>query len=186
MLLALIRATGMKRTSLLKHCKHLAAAGVWCIPESTLLACEGYPAQRGFRVAMSRHTKADLIERLGPKLYLNPFMRPPAFAQYRLANFLRPNEDFYLSNESVLSEVGWISQMPFCLIFVTSGASYRYSTPLGDILFIHTDEDPSTWAKHLTYHGQRQVWQASPEKALQDLKRYRHNLDLVLPEDERE
>jgi hypothetical protein len=86
----------------------------------------------------------------------------------------------------VLSEHGWISQMPFCLTFVTSGRSYRYTTKFGDIEFVHTEEDPATWAPHLHYNEARQVWEASPEKALVDLKRYGKNLDLVLPVTERE
>lgn len=176
----------MKRTLLNAKCKELAQAGVWCIPESTMIACAGYPSLRSFRVSMSRHCKAGIIERLGPRLYANPFLRAPAFGLYRLANFLRPNEDFYLSTESVLSEHGWISQIPFCLTFVTSGLSYRYSTPLGDIVFTHTDENPMSWVGQLEHNLDRQIWEATPDKALADLKRYGRNLELVLPEDERE
>ena len=176
----------MKRTLLIAKCKELAQAGVWCIPENTLMACMGYPARGYFRVAMTRHCKAGLIERLGPKLYANPFLAPPAFGLYRLANFLRPREDFYLSVESVLSEHGWISQIPFCLTFVTTGPSYRYSTPLGDIDFVHTEESTEAWADHLARNQQRQIWEATPEKALIDLRRYARNLDLVLPEEDRE
>lgn len=176
----------MNRKALLLNCKMLADKGVWCIPEATLLACAGYPDPGYLRVAMNRHIKAGLIERLGTKLYLNPFLSAPLFALHRLANFLRPEDSFYLSRESVLSEHGWISQMPFCLTFVTSGRSYRYTTKFGDIEFVHTEEDPVTWAPHLHYNETRQVWEASPEKALADLKRYGKNLDLVLPVTERE
>ncbi|MBD8089198.1 hypothetical protein IFT48_04325 [Pseudomonas fluorescens] len=176
----------MKRTLLIAKCRELADAGVWCIPENTLMASLGYPERGYFRVAMSRHCKAGLIERMGPKLYANPFLKPPAFGLYRLANFLRPNEDFYLSVESVLSEHGWISQMPFCLTFVTTGRSYRYTTLLGDIDFVHTEESTQAWMGKLERNQQRQIWEATPDKALEDLRRYARNLDLVLPEDERE
>lgn len=176
----------MKRTLLIAKCKELALSGIWCIPESTLLASLGFPDRGYFRVSMTRHCKAGLIERMGPKLYANPFLNPPATALYRLANFLRPNEDFYLSVESVLSEHGWISQIPFCLTFVTTGKSYRYSTLIGDIDFVHTEENTEAWVGHLGRNDQRQIWEATPEKALADLQRYARNLDLVLPEDERE
>lgn len=175
----------MNRKLLLDSCKTLAAAGVWCIPESTLSACAGYPDKSYLRVALTRHVNAGLIERLGPKLYSNPFLSAPPAALFRLTNFLRPTDSFYLSCESVLSEHGWISQLPFCLTFVTSGRSYRYSTPLGDIDFVHTNEDPELWQGHLARNTDRQIWEATPHKALADLRRYKRNLDLVLPESER-
>lgn len=175
----------MNRKSVLEACKLLAKTSVWCIPESTLWAALDYPDKASLKVALSRHVKAGVIERLGPRLYGNPFCNPPAFALYRLANFLRPNEDLYLSLESVLSEASWISQVPACITFVTTGASYRFDTPLGAIEFVHTEEDPNKWVGHLTYIADRQIWQASPEKALEDLKRYGRNLHMVNERDER-
>ncbi|WLG30160.1 type IV toxin-antitoxin system AbiEi family antitoxin [Pseudomonas lurida] len=175
----------MNRKLLLDSCKTLADAGAWCIPESTLSACAGYPDKLYLRVALTRHVNAGLIERLGPKLYSNPFLKAPSSALFRLTNFLRPADSFYLSCESILSEHGWISQLPFCMTFVTTGRSYRYSTLLGDIDFVHTEEDPDCWVGHLQRNEDRQVWEASPEKALTDLRRYKRNLDLVLSESER-
>lgn len=175
----------MNRKLLLDSCKYLSDSGVWCIPESTLSACAGYPDKNYLRVAMSRHVKSGLIERLGPKLYANPFLRAPATALFRLTNFLRPADSFYLSCESLLSECGWISQLPFCLTFVTTGRSYRYNTPLGDIDFTHSSESPESWLGHLQRNQERQIWEATPEKALADLRRYKRNIDLVLPESER-
>lgn len=175
----------MNRKLLLESCKTLAAAGVWCIPESTLIGFAGYPDKAYFRIAMARHAKAGVIQRIAAKLYANPFLSPPSAGLFRLTNFLRPRDDFYLSCESVLSEHGWISQLPFCLTFVTTGRSYRYSTPLGDIDFVHTEEDSSGWYGQLQRNEDRQIWEATPEKALIDLQRYRRNLDLVLPPCER-
>ena len=175
----------MNRKLLLKACKTLASAGVWCVPESTLIGFAGYPDKSYFRVAMTRHCNAGVIEKIAPKLYANPFLGPPAAGLFRLTNFLRPNDDFYLSCESVLSECGWISQLPFCLTFVTTGRSYRYRTLMGDIDFVHTEEDPRNWVGHLQRNEERQIWEATPEKALADLHRYRRNLDLVLPPSER-
>lgn len=176
----------MNRTLLLKSCRTFADAGIWCIPESTLAAAADHPDVKTLRVALNRHVKAGLITKIGPKLYSNPFLAAPLFALHRLANLLRPDDCFYLSNESVLSEHGWISQMPFCLTFITTGRSYRYDTQLGSIEFLHTEENPDSWSESLTYNEVRQVWEASPEKALADLTRYKRNLDLILPEDERE
>lgn len=175
----------MNRKLLLESCRTLAAAGVWCVPESTLIGFAGYPTKDYFRVAMARHVRAGIIEKIAPTLYSNPFLGPPAAGLFRLTNYLRPLDSFYLSCESVLSEHGWISQLPFCLTFVTTGRSYRYSTLLGDIDFVHTEEDPGSWRGHITRNEDRQVWEASPEKALADLQRYRRSLDLVSPASER-
>ncbi len=175
----------MNRKNLLMACKALARKGVWCIPESTLSAAFGYPAQASFRVAMSRHVSAGIIERISYGLYQNPFCQPPAFAIYRLANFLRPNDNFYLSLESVLSESSLISQVPSCTTFVTSGPSRVFETSLGTIHFVHTKESPESWKGHLTYIPLRQVWQASEEKALADFRRYGKNLHMVNEVDER-
>lgn len=175
----------LNRKLLLDSCKMLSDSGVWCIPESTLSACASYPDLGQLRVALSRHVRAGIVEKMGPKLYANPFLRPPSTGLFRLTNFLRPGELFYLSAESVLSEHGWISQIPFCLTFVTEGRSYRYSTLLGDIDFVHTDESPEAWEGHIFRNHDRQVWEASPHKALVDLRRYKRNLGLVLAESER-
>lgn len=175
----------MDRKTLLRACREMGDKGVWCIPESTLWAAAGYPDKAYLRVALARHVKAGLITRFASGLYANPFCPPPAQALFRLANFLRPQDDFYLSTESVLSECGWISQLPFCLTFVTTGRSYRFSTSLGDIYFTHTEEDPLRWPGQMQYDTLRQVWVATPDKALADLKRYRRNLDLVLPKHDR-
>ncbi len=175
----------MNRKKVVDLCKSLAAKGVWCIPESTIWCGLDYPEKASLRVAMSRHVKAGVIERIAPRLYRNPFCNPPAFALHRLANFLRPEDDMYLSLESVLSEASVISQVPSVLTFVTTGASYTFETSLGAISFVHTEEDSSSWAGHLTYIQDRQIWQASPEKALADLKRYGKNLHMVDECDER-
>ena len=175
----------MDRKKLLGACRELADAGVWCVPESTLLAFAGYPDKSYLRVAMARHASAGIIQKMGSRLYANPFLKPPAEGLFRLTNFLRGSDNFYLSLECILSEHGWISQIPFCLTLVTTGRSYRYSTMLGDIDFVHTEEDPRLWREHLTYNPHRQIWEATPEKALIDLQRYKRNLGLVLPESER-
>jgi predicted transcriptional regulator of viral defense system len=169
----------MNRKNLLTVCKAMARNGIWCIPEGTLSAAFGYPAQPSLRVAMSRHVKCGIIDRISPGLYQNPFCQPSEYAIHRLANFLRPDDNFYLSLESVLSESSLISHTPSCTTFVTSGPSYVFETTLGVIQFVHTKESPDSWNEHLTYIPQRQVWQASDEKALADFRRYGNNLHML-------
>lgn len=175
----------MKRMELLRICKELATRNVWCIPESAIWGLAGYPDKPTMRVAMSRHVKAGVIKRIATKLYQNPFCDPPMWCAERLANFLRPNDNFYLSLESALHEWNWISQIPQCLTFVTTGRTHTFDTLYGRLIFVHTEEDSSTWSERMQYETERQIWVASPEKAFEDMKRYGKNLDLILPEGER-
>lgn len=149
-------------------CRSLAHQGVWCIPESAL---PGEP---------------EGLEPIGEGFYLNPYRPAPLFALQRLAGRLRPDDKMYLSLESVLSECGWISQMPFCLTILTDGQDERVSTRFGDIMFIHTDEAPSSWLSGVQYSQQYNLLVATPEKALEDLVRSGQNLDLVISEELRE
>lgn len=117
---------------------------------------------------------------------MNPYRQAPLFALQRLASRLRPDARMYLSLESVLSECGWISQIPFCLTILTDGPSERVSTRFGDIVFAHTDEPQSSWLGAVHYNRQYNLWVATPQKALEDLVRSGENLDLVIPEELRE
>jgi hypothetical protein len=131
---------------------------------------------------MTRHVRAKAIARIAPGLYLNPFAPPPAWALERLAAHLRPDDYYYLSLESALHEHGRISQVPNRLTLMASGRSYTYSTPLGVIEFVHTARSPNVWRSRTEFIAARGVHVASPDLALDDLRRVGRNLDLVEPE----
>lgn len=156
----------------IERCRRLAQQDVWCIP-SPQISAPGQPPELE-------------IKPIAEGFYLNPYTRAPLFALQRMAWRIRPDEHLYLSLESVLSECGWISQMPMCLTILTSGPSERISTIYGDLLFEHTDEHMESWRHGVQYRDNYEMWVATPEKALQDLQRLGHNLDLVIPEGERE
>lgn len=171
----------MRRPVLQQTLRHLAQRGRWCVSEATLRTFHPEPTNT-FRTAMARHVRERAIDRVAPGLYLNPYAPPPAWALERLATHLRPNDSLYVSLESALHEHGWISQVPSRLTIMTSGRTYEYTTALGTIEFVHTARAPSQWRHRAAFVPDRRIHVASPELALEDLRRVGRNLDLVDPE----
>jgi predicted transcriptional regulator of viral defense system len=158
--------------------RDLAKRGRWVVSESTLRSFLPEPMNT-YRVAMARHVRANAITRVAPGLYLNPFAPPPAWALERLAAHLRPHDTYYLSLETALHEHGLISQAPSRLTIMTSGRSYTSATPLGVIEFVHTARPPVSWRPRTTFSPERSIHVATPNLALEDLRRVRRNLDLI-------
>jgi hypothetical protein len=105
----------------------------------------------------------------------------PGLILYHAAARLRAGCFLYLSLESVLSEMGVISQVPLQRItLMTSGRSGEISCGgLGVIECTHTRQRPEKVMKHLTYDRDRRLWCADREQALRDLRRTGRNLDLI-------
>ncbi|MGH8156577.1 MAG: type IV toxin-antitoxin system AbiEi family antitoxin [Rhodanobacter sp.] len=173
----------MKATDLHHHLQSLGRRHRWCVSDATLRCL--FPEPRNtFYTALSRQVRQGTLKRITPGLYLNPYARPPASAAETLAGYLRPDDFAYLSLESALHEHGWMSQVPNRLTFMTTGASYVYTTPVGVIEFTHTARDMATWRSRITFDRDRMLYVAAPELALEDLKNVGRNLDLVdIPED---
>ncbi|MDQ1090681.1 putative transcriptional regulator of viral defense system [Xanthomonas sacchari] len=146
--------------------------------EATLRAFHPESANT-FRTAMSRHVREQVVERLAPGLFLNPYAAPPAWALERLASRLRPQDAMYVSLESALHEHGLISQVPSRLTLMTSGRSYLHETSLGTIEFVHTAVPPARWRSRTMFMPSRKVHVASAALALEDLRKVGRNLDLV-------
>ncbi len=167
------------RTGLLNATlRQLAEAQRWCVSENTLRIYLPEP-ENTFRVAMSRHARSGLLQRVAPGLYLNPYAPRPSWALERLAARLRPDDFFYVSLESALHEYGAISQMPSRLTLMTSGRSHTYETPLGVIEFVHTKRPPRVWRPRAVFDAQRSVHVANEGLAREDLQHVRRNLDLL-------
>lgn len=94
---------------------------------------------------------------------------------------LRADHFNYLSLETVLSEVGVISQIPMSRItLMSSGRSNVISCgPYGDIEWIHTSKKAETLADELSYDPQAQLWRASVALALRDMKDTRRDTGLI-------
>ena len=150
--------------------------GVWAftVPRLGIVLGEKGDA---LRTTISRHAKGGLIQRVSRNVYVNPrAMSMPAEPLLALASFLRPFDFCYLSLESVLSDAGWISQIPFRYTMMTTGRSFTFDTPYGVLEMTHTQ---SKAPPQTDFDPRRSIHVASPEQAYRDLKRVRRNLDLV-------
>ena len=133
-------------------------------------------------VLLSRATKSGLLKRVCRGIYFYPHADyPVGHILYHTAARLRASEFLYLSLESVLSEQGVISQIPFNWIgLMTSGRSNVISCgDYGRIEFVHTAQSPNEVADELTFDADRRLWVASVSQALRDMKATQRNLDLV-------
>jgi len=133
-------------------------------------------------VLLSRATKAGLLQRVCRGIYYYPDAgAPPGRLLYHAAARLRAGEFNYLSLESVLSEQGVISQVPFQWIgLMSSGRSHVVDCgEFGRIEFIHTAQRPGDLTDALHYDPQRRLWVASVAQAMRDMRMTRRNLDLV-------
>ncbi len=100
---------------------------------------------------------------------------------WRVAATLRAGQLNYLSLETVLSDAGVISQIPMNrIMLMSSGRSSIISCgTYGSIEFIHTNKNAKDLAKNLSYDTQSQLWRASIQLALTDMKNTRRDTGLI-------
>jgi len=158
----------------------LAAIGGWAMHSSSL----GFflPGSVSYRnLALHRAAADGTLVRLGQGFYLFPGLKRPFNYLEQVAGWFRPNDFFYLSLESALSDAGEISQVTNRLTFMTTGRSHTYYLPnnLGCIEFVHTKVPPEEWGDQVYFNKARGIRVATPEKARLDLRRTGRCLDLV-------
>jgi predicted transcriptional regulator of viral defense system len=154
-----------------EHCVFAASDFAAAVPGNGQLA-----------VLLSRATKAGLLKRVCKGIYLYPVPDYPAGnLLFHAAARLRAAEFNYLSLETVLSDVGAISQVPMNWIsLMTSGRSHVVDCgDYGHIEFVHTAQKPDEVSTELAYDPERHLWRASPKQALRDMKATRRSLELV-------
>lgn len=135
-----------------------------------------------FRALVGRAEKNGLFKRVCRGLYLYPKVDYPAgLILYHASSRLRANEFNYISLETVLSDVGVISQIPMNWItLMTSGRSHIVNCGVfGHIEFIHTKRNPGKVTPQLKYDSDCHLWRASVSLALQDMELTRRNTDLI-------
>jgi len=106
---------------------------------------------------------------------------PTGYLLFHAAARLRAGEFNYISLETVLSDVGVISQVPMNWISImSSGRSHVVDCgDYGHIEFVHTSQRPDDVSRELTYDPDRRLWRASVRQALRDMKATRRSLELV-------
>jgi len=134
-----------------------------------------------FHKGLDRLVKAGILQRVCRGVYLNPNAASrDRFLLDRIALTLRRGEYSYLSLESMLSELGVISQIPMDrLTIMTTGRKGEYRTPYGVIEFNHTKRPINDILEH-SYHPQgRPMRITDAATAWRDLKRVGRNPHLV-------
>lgn len=172
----------MKAMDLLRTLDGWDNKGVWAfdLPRLELIFNE---TPGSLNTALMRHTKAGIITRVTRGIYVNPRARSmPAEPLLALVSIMRPYEFSYLSLESVLSDAGWISQIPFCYTLMTTGRSGVFPTPYGVLEFTHTTR--AAKSPEVVFDKSRGIHLATPERAYQDLRYVRRNLGMVEVPDE--
>ncbi|MEK6734648.1 MAG: hypothetical protein AABY27_06075 [Pseudomonadota bacterium] len=135
-----------------------------------------------FKTLLSRTTNAGRLKRICRGLYFyNKAIPSNGLLLFHAASLLRANEFNYISLETVLSDIGIISQIPFNWISVmSSGRSNIISCgEFGTIEFIHTKQKPADIMEQLIYDSDCRLWRANAALALRDMKITHRNCDLI-------
>ena len=135
-----------------------------------------------FKTLMTRAVRSELLTRLCRGIYLyKPALPKDGLLLYHVAARLRANNFNYISLETVLSDVGVISQIPLNWISImSSGRSNIISCgEFGSIEYIHTRQNPELIMHQLTYDHSCGLWRANVQLAIRDMKATHRNCDLI-------
>ena len=139
-------------------------------------------SNEAFKTLLSRTVNAGHLTRICRGLYVyKKTISLNGLLLFHAAALLRANEFNYISLETILSDVGVISQIPINWISImSSGRSSIVSCgEFGTIEFIHTSQKPADIMEQLTYDAKCRLWRASVAQALRDMKVTHRNNDLI-------
>jgi predicted transcriptional regulator of viral defense system len=156
-----------------------AEGGIHTIAELAYLT--NTQATPSFRKLLIDCAKKGILRRLANGLYESTLTPPdPSKALYKTANKLRDGHLNYISLESQLSHTGDISQIPMDRItLMTSGRSGTFKTAYGTLEFTHTKKPQAKLVDKLYFDHDIQMFRASTEQALADLKSCGRNLHML-------
>lgn len=168
--------------SLTTNLNKMANAQRYLFAFSDLRALFPLLSEPSFKTLLSRAVKEGYLQRICRGLYIYPPANPQdGLILFHAAARLRADEFNYISLETVLSDVGAISQVPINRIFVMS--SGRTNTidcgNWGTIEFIHINRKPNDLQSHLIYDSRCGLWRANVPLALKDMRATRRSLDLI-------
>lgn len=135
-----------------------------------------------FKTLMSRAVLSELLTRICRGIYLyKPALPKDGLLLYHVAALLRADNFNYISLETVLSDVGVISQIPLNRISIMSSGRNNIITcgEFGTIEYIHTRQDPELMMHQLTYDHRCGLWRANVHLAIRDMKATHRNCDLI-------
>jgi hypothetical protein len=169
----------MKLIDYIEAIEKVDKLGIWALPLFNLRTL--FPEHpKTFMKGLARMEDVGVLLKVARGFYVNPKSHClPQDTLAALVPFLKPWSFNYVSLESVLSEAGWVSQLPSCLTLMTTGRKGTFHTPYGTLEFVHTQRKPSANLGDMYFDPVRELYVAKPELALRDLKRVGRNMDLV-------
>jgi hypothetical protein len=134
------------------------------------------------KMSLRRHVQAGILRQVKKGLYANERARSaPGDRLTALVSYLKPNDINYFSQETRLSQLGLISQMPLDYVTVmTTGNSQVFKTCYGAVEFTHTKQPIALILTHTMVDEETGLLIADEYLALRDLKNARRNLDLLV------
>lgn len=135
-----------------------------------------------FKTLLSRAVRDDYLERVCRGLYLySKFQPKDGLLLFHAAARLRADDFNYISLETVLSDVGAISQVPINRVFIMSSGRTNtiHCGRWGSIEFIHTRRTPDDVKGNLIYDARCGLWRANAQLAIRDMKATHRSLDLI-------
>jgi len=166
---------------------HLAKGNDLILHQKDLFTLMGRADSSASRMLLVRAVAAGIVQNPTKGLYVfSASMRLNPDSIYKIARKLRSGYFNYLSLESVLSQSGLIPQLPIDRITImTTGRSQVFELHgIGVVEFIHTKKSMDALAPNLVWDQDIEMFRASPEYALRDLKRVGRNLDMIQESDE--
>jgi hypothetical protein len=143
-----------------------------------------YPSlsNAAFKTLLSRAVDVGMLTRVCRGIYLDRKKAPnDGLLLFHTAALIRANEFNYVSLETVLSEVGIISQISLNFISIMSSGRRGLIScgEFGTIEFIHTNQKPNELMSQLSYDSRYGLWRATISQALRDMKATHRNSDLI-------
>lgn len=172
----------MTQRELLKMLDDFDKMEIWAFKLQKIRMYFSKENEKSIQVALNRHTKNGIITQCARGIYANPRGKKPLFYLEALAGVIRDNATFYLSLETLLSELGLISQIPNRMTFISNDRSQTFFTPYGIIEFIHSTRNVKNFLSNCFFDKDRNIYIANKQQAIDDI--YRHNRSIDLYEEQ--
>lgn len=156
-----------------------AGGGIHSAPELVFML--GERPTPAFTKWLADCVKNGTLRRVVNGLFESTLTPPdPTTAIYKIIKKLRSDVLSYISLETQLSRTGDISQLIMGRVTVmTKGRSGTFSTPYGVIEFTHTKKPISDIAPHLYFDPSINMYAATTEQAIADLKNCKRNTHML-------
>jgi len=139
-------------------------------------------SEGAFKTLLSRAVQKKILEKVCRNVFgFNIKKNSNGYLLFHVVAQLRSSDFNYISLETVLSEEGFISQVPLNRIFIMSTARSQVidCRQYGAIEFIHIKSKPNKILNHLVYDSKARLWKADIHLALKDIKKTKRNTDLI-------